>query len=249
MLVRNFVKRSIELKRKLFLILLSIAIISGAGAFALQYYYGESSVYRNTTYYEVKPYIDIYTAGMPVEITTWNGDEIRIECVAELPLIVNDEDELEIIISQDDSFAISIFTLDMFRYKMKVYLPQNPQFSKYSEHGKYQQINVVSAGGNVDFNSYQLDCERVGIETKNADVNVIRATNLYVISTRSGNVYMDFDFLESANVIETESGDVQIKIPDYEAAQINSKLRVTTKTGNYTIIEKDMDLPENYPLL
>jgi len=248
MLVRRFVRRSIEIKKKLFLILLLIAAISGLGAFTVQHFWGQSGVYRATVFHEARPTVNIYTAGMAVEVSVWDGEEIKLECVAELPLMIEqDEYETEVTISQDDGFAVSIFTLDLFRYKLKVFLPKEPEL--FGETGQYKEINIKTAGGKVSLDGYNLNAALCKIETKNADVSIVRATGVYTVNTRSGNVYMDYDYLESATVIESESGNVEVRIPDYHADEVKSKLRVSTARGKFDLIFKDMNLPENYPLL
>jgi hypothetical protein len=249
--IRRFVKRSIELKKRLFLIFATTSIVSGIGVFVVQYWFGDFlkvDAYKDEFYIElnaqIKPIININTAGMPLEIAIWSGDEIKVECVAELPLIIEESERggEELTISQDDGFAVSLFTKDLFRYKLKVHLPQFIE---------YKQINITSAGGDVSINSWQLNAGRILIETKNADVSVIRPSCLYMIYTWSGNIYMDYDFLVSSAIIETGSGNVEIRIPDYYIGtqDVDRKLRVHTKSGEFVITGKDTSLPENYPLL
>jgi hypothetical protein len=126
--VRRFVRRSIELRKKLLLILAAVSLTTGAAAVLLR---GESTVYRAVAEYEPRPYVNIYTAGMPLVVSEWDGEYIRIEVVSELPLIVElCDDGLEITISQDDGFAVSIFTLDMFRYRLLVQLPRDYPFKE-----------------------------------------------------------------------------------------------------------------------
>jgi DUF4097 and DUF4098 domain-containing protein YvlB len=243
--MRRFVKRSIDNQKKLFFILVLTAAVSGLFAFLIQYFFGESRVYRGELYVElnaeVKPTVNIYTAGMMVDLAVWEGSEVKIECVAELPIIVEtDKFGEEITISQDDGFAVSIFTLDMFRYKLKVFLPQ---------HIEYKSVSVITSGGNIDVDSYLLKAERVSVETKNAAVKVLRANCVYVIRTQSGDVYMDYDYLMTAAVIESESGNILIKVPDYNFDKSETMLRARTENGELDIIKKDTNLPENYPLL
>jgi hypothetical protein len=146
-MLKSFVKRSLDGEKKLLLILLIISASSGALAFSLQYFFGESTVYRDEFYIDlepgVNPIVNINTAGMPVEIVYWSGDDIKVQCVAELPLIVDvtAEESLYgtinsqiITISQDDGFAISIFTPDMFRYNLKVFLPESVEFEEINVH-------------------------------------------------------------------------------------------------------------------
>jgi hypothetical protein len=133
---RRFVKKSIDIQKTLLIVLISISAVTGLLAFFIN---GESTVYRDELILQNKPVIDIYSAGMRVEILAWDGDVIKVECVAELPLIIEEtEDSLKI--SQDDGFVVSVFTLDMFSYRMVIYLPRSPEF------GEYTQVNIHSAG-------------------------------------------------------------------------------------------------------
>jgi len=88
---------------------------------------------------------------MPVEIELWDGEDIKVDCVAELPLIITQEDEGRFItISQDDGFAVSIFTFDLFRYKLKVYIPKNVE---------YREVNVATNSGNIEIVNVPQDFE------------------------------------------------------------------------------------------
>jgi hypothetical protein len=130
MIVRNFVKRSLDNQKKLLIILLTVTVISGLSAAVLQILFGGSSVYREVIFIEPKPIININAVGIPLEVDIWDGDTVRVESVAELPLIiVESERDRELTIERNDDFAISIFTLDMFRYKLKVYLPESFEFN------------------------------------------------------------------------------------------------------------------------
>jgi hypothetical protein len=248
MIVRNFVKRSLDNKKKLFIILLTASVVSGLSALVLNIF-GESTVYRGEHYIELNPdrlqTLSINTAGMPVEIGIWDGDGIKVTAVAELPLIIRSADEEgeflpEISISQDDGFAISLFTPDLFRYSMKVYLPRMAEF---------KEINVTAVSGNVYINSHYINAERVNVDTKSGRVTVNRVTCVYIINTGSGNVFMDFDFFDYLAVIETVSGNIEVRIPDYAAGNLQRKLRANSQKGQVRIIEKDSSLPENFPRL
>jgi hypothetical protein len=233
-------------------------------AFVIQTLFGESSVYRDEFYLEltpgVKPIINISTAGMPAEILTWKGTQIKIRVISELPLIIEtDKFGEEFWINQDDSFAISLLSFDMFRYKLTVYLPQSAE---------YKRLNITTAGGNVILNGKNLDTSFVQVETKNASVYLNNVNAESTVKTQSGNIYTDCDFYTLPVFIETKSGRVEVKIPDYASIElIHStktgkitggftekgiepiRLHVITESGDLVIIEKDTSLPENYPVL
>jgi hypothetical protein len=241
-----------EAKKKALLILSIIAAVSLVMTVLLQRRFAESTrwdagVYRGTHHFEltagVTPVINIITAGMPVQLEVWDGDTVKVTAVAELPLMISEEiDEgyaHEITIIQDDGFAISFFTLDLFRYNMRVYLPRAFE---------YEQINIVSAGGEVGINSYHLRViDGVTIETNNGSVSVTRPTAEYTVQTQSGDVMFDFDFLVSPVVINSHSGNIELKIPDTVMHEIESRdwelLFARTQSGELTIVEKAGSVP------
>ena len=245
MTVRNFVKKSLDNRRKLFLILLSVSVVSGLSAVIIQVLFGTSSVNRENFTVELNPdfahkqTVNINVSGMSVEVAVYDGDGVKVECVSELPLFVEEDDHV-LTISQDDSFAISVFTPDLFRYKLKVYLPRKLV---------YREINIVSVSGDVEVNSLHLESERVNVTTKSGNVEVDRAACLYVVETASGRVVMDCDILSALTVIESESGNIEVRIPDYEVKKAESNLRAKSENGRVTVVEKDSSLRENYPVL
>jgi hypothetical protein len=227
-------------------------IISALAAVVAQNIYGDDSqirVYRNTHHIplspDIPPVLSVATAGMPVEISLWDGGDIKVEVVSELPLIIEDVFvpyiSHDIKITQDDGFAISFFTFALFRYNLKIYLP------RWSE---YERVSIISSGGDIVLNAYHLRVsETVSIETNNGDISVIRGTNEYRIKTRSGDVFMDFDFLVSRVVISSKQGNINLRIPDTSLWRAEELLDVWSESGEVNIDKKDTSLSENTPLL
>ncbi|MCL2035901.1 MAG: hypothetical protein FWG83_00750 [Oscillospiraceae bacterium] len=100
---------------------------------------------------DVNPTILINTAGMRVEVVPWDGETVKIECVSELPLIIEDITEESnqgliknqtVTISQDDGFVVSLFTTELFRYRMKVYLPQSRVYKEITVNSSVANTNV-----------------------------------------------------------------------------------------------------------
>ncbi|MCL1789425.1 MAG: hypothetical protein FWG33_03625 [Oscillospiraceae bacterium] len=129
------------------MILISVSVISGLLALGIQLLVGRSSVYRGEVFIEldpnIRPIVNINTAGIPLEVYAWDERLIKAECISELPLIIEESEELgrEISINQDDGFAVSIFTPDLFRYRLKVFLPRGTD---------YKEINVSTNSGNIE---------------------------------------------------------------------------------------------------
>jgi hypothetical protein len=233
------VRRKHDIKKVLLVTLSVIAVLSAIAAVLAQRRFAESTrwdtrVYRGTHHIELAPntppVVNINTAGMAVELAVWDGDSIKIETVAELPLIIAEEiDERfhEITISQDDGFAISFFTLEMFRYHLRVYLPR---------WAEYERIAIATSGGDVRINGHHLRVlDSVSVETNNATVSVTRGTSVYYIRTRTGDVRMDFDFVVAPVMISSQSGNVTLKVPDTMTVAAEELLFVRTVDGKFVL--------------
>jgi len=230
--------------KKAFLILSLIAIISLGFTVASEVYFKDNPlarVYRTEHLISLDevapPTIDIITAGMRVELSLWDGDEIRIRPVSELPLMIVKEHEYgythEISINQDDGFAISFFTLQQFRYNLQICLPRNRE---------YRQINITTVGGNVTINAHHLRVrEPVRIITDGGDVNISRSVTEFTIRTRSGNINMDFDSLVANTMINTESGDINLKVSpiDLRIGRVEELVMAFSKNGEISVIANE----------
>jgi DUF4097 and DUF4098 domain-containing protein YvlB len=257
--LNKFIKKSIDNQKRLFVILLAISVVSGGLAFFVQYRWGGSTVYRAELLFEAKREIHITTAGMPVQIDSWDGEGIKIVCVAELPIII-EEGENSITVKQDDEFTISLFTLDILRYNMKIYLPAD----------EIHEINVLSAGGSISINAHGLNVLSVSVTTKNGAVSINQANTMLMLKTESGRINVDYISYFMPTVIETDSGIVELHLPDYTSVWLDYitqtgsfdsdsiravrddgmvVLNVKTKSGDLIIKEKNSGEVDNYPVL
>ncbi|MCL2632936.1 MAG: DUF4097 domain-containing protein [Oscillospiraceae bacterium] len=269
---KQIIKKSIINPNRVIAVLLVIAVLSGAGAYFVQYRFGGSSVYRVELSYEVKPFLSIITAGMPVEVASWDGSEIKLVCVSELPLII-EETEDEIKINQDDGFAVSFLTVDIFNYNLKVLLPRDYE---------YKEIHIISAGGDVSIKGQELHTSRVTVSAKNGNIGIDNVNSLVNIKTITGDINLDFISFLSSAYVESVSGDIDISVPDYSSLSLDyftysgrlytgsffprefdgymgtafarkgvmpHKLHVVTHSGNLHIKEKNTDAIGNYPVI
>ncbi|MDR0222801.1 MAG: DUF4097 domain-containing protein [Oscillospiraceae bacterium] len=218
-MIKRIIKKSVDNKKRFFAVLLAVSAISGTGAYLARNGFGGSSVYRAELFYAAPPRVSVNTAGIPVEMFAWNGDSIKIECSAELPLIIL-EDEGEITISQDDGFAVSVFTLEVLRYRIKIWLPERRDFT---------EINVTSAGGDVGIDARGLFVRRISVTAKNGGIRIGAADSILLLNTETGNVDVDYDYFLLPTLIETVSGDVRLSLPDYSSVS----LEYSTDAGKF----------------
>ncbi|MCL1831583.1 MAG: DUF4097 domain-containing protein [Oscillospiraceae bacterium] len=245
------VKRKRDIKVKLLIALSLLCALSSAAAVLAERYASDrfgGYVSRDTRYVELAKdmshIINIHTAGIPLSIETWDGDTVKVSYVSELPVIISEKDEdgytRETTISQDDGFAVSFFTLELFSYHMKVYLPQDV---------KYKQINIKSVSGDVVLNAYHLRvAEGVNVTTDSASIEVTRPATPYSVRTNSGNVSLDFDYLVSIMVVNSTQGNITARVPDSMMYNVDL-LYLHSRYGDVVVEEKDTSVEENFPWL
>ncbi|MDR0197854.1 MAG: hypothetical protein LBI36_06530 [Oscillospiraceae bacterium] len=218
-MIKRIIKKSVDNKKRLFAVLVAVSIVSAAAAVLTRNAFGGSSVYRAELFCAAPPRVNVNTAGIPVEILPWDGGFIKINCSAELPLIIK-EDENELTVSQDDGFAVSVFTPEVLGYHIKVWLPSERD---------YTEINIVSAGGDVAFDARGLSVRRVYVVSKNGGIKISSADSILLLSTKSGNIDVDYAYFLLPSLIETASGGVNLAIPDFSSVRLD----YVTETGRF----------------
>lgn len=169
---------------------------------------------------EARKNVIIESVGLPVIITACYGEDLLVEYASELPLIT-DVTEEETRIAQDDGFAVSLFVRDALNFYIKISLPVN---------APYKRIKVTSAGGGVTLDGAGLDIKSVSVSTKNGGIDISAADAFLNLSTVSGEITVDYQSFLSPSVIETDSGAVNVTVPDFAAVNLD----FITQTGCVT---------------
>ena len=82
----------------------------------------ESTAVRESLSFPAASYLYISTSGLDFEIKSYEGKDILVEYVNDMPIIVEESNEDYLKITQDDFFTISLFSKDQFGYKMTIWL-------------------------------------------------------------------------------------------------------------------------------
>jgi DUF4097 and DUF4098 domain-containing protein YvlB len=118
---------------------------------------------------------------MPLDVRVHGGGRIIVEYIGETALLI-DEDELELKISREEDFALSLFSRNKLSYKMTVYLPDI----------QYEEIKLSSASGDIfieNVRSHILSAtSRSGnIKTDNVEAVLDLNTRFGIIDTTGEN--------------------------------------------------------------
>ena len=208
--------------KKLFRIFSVLALVFLAFTAAFQFFAARSgykgSVVRETLEFEKVKYIDVATTNMDFDIKPWSGEKIKLEYVNDSRMLVLQADENYLTLAQDDSFTLSLFTADVFSYKMTLFLPEND----------YRELSLTSSSGGISL--LETQSEYTEISTRSGAVSVDEATGKLSISTLDGDVRVDYAAFSNAGTINNRSGKTEVIMPDYSGVT----LIFTTVSGRLT---------------
>lgn len=198
---------------------LAFAAVSLAAAVFFQQSSGTTgSVIRETLEFDNAKYITVSTTNMDFEIRPWSGDKIKLEYVNDTPMIVRQTDVNYLKLTQDDSFTLSLFTKDVFSYKMTLWLPEND----------YREMYLTSSSGSITL--LETQSEYTEISTRSGAISVDEATEKLKITTYTGNVRLRYIAFANAGTINNNSGKTEVVMPDFSGVKLDFK----TVTGFLT---------------
>ncbi|MCM1298103.1 MAG: DUF4097 domain-containing protein [[Eubacterium] siraeum] len=160
-------------------------------------------------------YVTISTTGLNFQLKPYDGEEIVIEYVNDSPVIIEESDINYLKLVQDDSFTLSLFSLDQFNYNMTVWLPKND----------YRDFYLDSGSGDIVL--YETVADYTNIRTRSGSIDIKQATEKISASTVDGNINCSYIAFINAGTFETKSGKIKITVPDFSGV----KLQYRTESG------------------
>lgn len=175
----------------------------------------KSTVVKESVVLPAAKYITISTTGLNFRLKPYDGEEIVVEYTNDSPVLIAESDVNYLKLVQDDSFTLSLFSLDQFSYNMTVWLPKND----------YREFDLDSGSGDI------VLCETVAdytnIRTRSGSIDIRQATEKISASTVDGNISCSYIAFINAGTFETKSGKIKITMPDFSGV----KLQYRTDSG------------------
>ncbi len=196
----------LDKKWRFFIIFVVLAVIMGALAFISQIFADElfgwkSTVIREEHNLPFKAYLEINVTNIPLNITVYDGDDIRIKYINETELII-EENEYCYFISQDPDFAFTLFAKDQLYYGLEILLPDEV----------YRSISISTASGNIDYSlSY---AENIYITSRSGKVNASGLVGDVTIKTSNADIYADFTYFTKDCELQSDSGNIYVKMTE-----------------------------------
>lgn len=196
-----------KIVNKLLVITLSGAVFFGFVTFLFRNA-RHDSVQQDNLIFDMCEYIDIDLQRLPVSLIPYDESRIRIEYKNDLPLDFELGDN-RLSITESKKIVVSLFAGRDSEFGLTLYLPEQI----------YREISVYTGTGNV--NVGRVDSSKMTIGTETGDIYCGNAVSLMNLSTTSGYISVDFDYVVSETEILSRNGDVLLKLPEGASAAVD----------------------------
>ncbi len=188
----------------------------------------KSTVVKDSLTLPAAKYIYISTTGLNFQIKPYDGTEIAVEYTNDSPVLISESNVNHLRLVQDDSFTLSLFSLEQFNYHMTVFLPQND----------YREFYLDSGSGDIVLEKTFADY--TDIRTRSGNITVNSAKEKISAKAVSGNISCTYSAFENAGTFETKSGNIKILMPN------SSEVTLSYRTDGGKLKSDLLGLPEDH---
>lgn len=159
-------------------------------------------------------YIDINLQKLGVTVIPYDGDTIKVMYKNDLPLKFEIGDN-SLSISDSTDFVVSLFAGRESEFGLYLYLPSK----------SYREISIITGAGGVKIG--RVDSRELTILTESGDILCEDMVSLGKLTTTSGYIDVNFEYVISGTEIMSRRGDVDIKLPQESSVAVDFR----TDTG------------------
>lgn len=159
-------------------------------------------------------YIDINLQKLGVTVIPYDGDTIKVMYKNDLPLKFEIGDN-SLSISDSTDFVVSLFAGRESEFGLYLYLPRK----------SYREISIITGTGGVKVG--RVDSRELTILTESGDILCEDMVSLGKLTTTSGYINVNFEYVISGTEIMSRRGDVDIKLPQESSVAVDFR----TDTG------------------
>ncbi len=148
----------------------------------------------------VYDYIEIEMLKANVTLKSHDEDYIKFSYINDVPFEVDLGDN-RLTIKESEKFVLSIFAGERSEFGLELTLPEKI----------YREIEITTASGAVSIDG--INAERVSAVTGSGDIKAENIESLYLLTTNSGNITMDFKKITEGCTVFSKTGDARFIIP------------------------------------
>lgn len=180
----------------------------------------EGTVVRDRLVFEDAKYIYLSTSSLDFEIKYHDGQGIMIDYVNDSSIIIEESNKNYLRLVQDDSFAISLFAKEQFRYKLTLLLPKND----------YREFYLSSGSGDITL--YETAAEYTELHTRSGDIKIYDADGEISAVTSDGNIFCSYSDFKGDESFETKSGSLEVEIPENTGVKLKFRSEEGALSGD-----------------
>lgn len=159
-------------------------------------------------------YIDVDLQRLDVTVIPYDDDVIKVMYKNDLPLNFEIGDN-SLSITESTDFVVSLFAGRESEFGLYLYLPRK----------SYREISIVTGLGGVKIG--RVDSRELNILTESGDILCEDMVSLGKLTTTSGFIDVNFEYVISGTEILSRRGNVDIKLPQESSIAVDFR----TDTG------------------
>ena len=160
--------------------------------------------------FDVYEYIDIDLQRLDVTMIPYDGEEIRVSYKNNLPLAFDIGDN-RLSITESEDFVVSLFAGKESEFGLYLYLPRR----------SFRDITIN--GGTGDVKIGRVDSSRISVLTESGDIICEDMVSLGRLTTTSGYISVDFEYIVPETEIFSRKGNVDIALPEEDSVAVDFK--------------------------
>ncbi|MBD5129287.1 MAG: DUF4097 domain-containing protein [Ruminococcaceae bacterium] len=165
-------------------------------------------VARDDLEFELYEYIDVDLQRLDVTVIPYDGESIRVTYKNDLPLSFEIGDN-RLSITESADFVVSLFAGSESEFGLYLYLPRR----------SFRDIKIITGLGDVKIG--RVDSRELSVLTESGDILCEDMVSLGRLTTTSGYIKVNFEYVISETEILSRRGDVDISLPPESSVSVD----------------------------
>ncbi|MCM1164926.1 MAG: DUF4097 domain-containing protein [Lachnospiraceae bacterium] len=196
-----------KIVNKLLAVTFVFAAVFGLAAFLLRNT-EHDSVAEDEREFELYEYIDVDLQRLDVTVIPYDGEGIRVTYKNDLPLVFEIGDN-RLSITESTDFVVSLFAGREAEFGLYLYLPRR----------SFRGIAINTGLGDVKIG--RIDSMELTVLTESGDILCEDMVSFGKLTTTSGYININFEYIVSGTEILSRRGDVDIALPAESSVSVD----------------------------
>lgn len=202
-----------KIVNRLLAVTFALALLFGAGAYMLRNS-EHDTIAEGEREFDLYEYIDIDLQRLDVTLIPYDGDKLCVKYKNDLPLSFELGDN-KLSITESTDFVVSLFAGRESEFGLYLYMPRR----------SFRDIKINAGTGSVRIG--RIDCGKLTVLTESGDILCDDMVSLCRLTTTSGHISVDFEYVADGCEIFSRRADVDMTLPPESSVAVDFR----TDTG------------------